>query len=61
MRGAIPSLPQYAFMAWCLVKHRDFTFYLYFFVRLDSKHGKDEKCMQYFGWKSEGKRPLGRP
>jgi hypothetical protein len=23
-------LPQYAFMAWCLVKHRDnFTFYLY--------------------------------
>jgi hypothetical protein len=30
MRGAIHSLPQYAFMAWCLVKHRDnFTFYLY--------------------------------
>jgi hypothetical protein len=29
MRGAIPLLPQYAFMAWCLVKHRDnFTFYL---------------------------------
>jgi hypothetical protein len=27
MRGAIPPLPQYAFMAWCLVKHRDtFTF-----------------------------------
>jgi hypothetical protein len=27
MRGAIPSLPQYAFMVWCLVKHRDnFTF-----------------------------------
>jgi hypothetical protein len=27
MRGAIPSLPQYVFMAWCLVKHRDsFTF-----------------------------------
>jgi hypothetical protein len=23
MRGAIPPLPQYAFMAWCLVKHRD--------------------------------------
>jgi hypothetical protein len=21
--GVIPSLPQYAFMAWCLVKHRD--------------------------------------
>jgi hypothetical protein len=27
MRGAIPPLSQYAFMAWCLVKHRDnFTF-----------------------------------
>jgi hypothetical protein len=23
MTGAIPPLPQYAFMAWCLVKHRD--------------------------------------
>jgi hypothetical protein len=31
MRGAISPLPQYAFMAWCLVKHRDnftFTFYV---------------------------------
>jgi hypothetical protein len=30
MRGAIPPYPQYAFMAWFLVKHRDnfnFTFY----------------------------------
>jgi hypothetical protein len=28
MRVAIPPLPQYVFMAWCLVKHRDnFTFY----------------------------------
>jgi hypothetical protein len=27
MKGAIPPLLQYAFMAWCLVKHRDnFTF-----------------------------------
>jgi hypothetical protein len=27
MRGDIPALPQYVFMAWCLVKHRDnFTF-----------------------------------
>jgi hypothetical protein len=26
MSGAILPLPQYAFMAWCLVKHRDFTF-----------------------------------
>jgi hypothetical protein len=34
MRGAIPPLPQYAFMAWCLVKHRDsFTFYIRYEVR----------------------------
>jgi hypothetical protein len=27
MRGAIPPLPKYVFMAWCLIKHRDnFTF-----------------------------------
>jgi hypothetical protein len=27
MLGAMSSLPQYVFMAWCLVKHRDnFTF-----------------------------------
>jgi len=29
MRGYIPPLPQYVFLAWCLVKHRDnfaFTF-----------------------------------
>jgi len=30
MSGAVPPLPQYVFMVWCLVKHRDnFTFYLY--------------------------------
>jgi hypothetical protein len=30
MRGAVPTLSQYVFMAWCLVKHRhNFTFYLY--------------------------------
>jgi hypothetical protein len=23
MHGAVPPLPQYVFMAWCLVKHRD--------------------------------------
>jgi hypothetical protein len=29
MRGAIPPLPLYVYMAWCLVKHRDnFTFTL---------------------------------
>jgi hypothetical protein len=28
MRGAIPSLPQYVFIAWCLVKHRELIVYL---------------------------------
>jgi hypothetical protein len=28
--GAIPPLPQYAFMTWCLVKH--FTFLPYFWL-----------------------------
>jgi hypothetical protein len=32
MRGDIPPLPQYVFMEWYLVKHRDnFTFYLYLY------------------------------
>jgi hypothetical protein len=38
MRGAIPPLPQYVFMAWCLVKHRDnFNFYLYLLGVRDGK------------------------
>jgi hypothetical protein len=33
MHGAIPPLPQYAFMAWCLDKHRDnFAFIITIFV-----------------------------
>jgi hypothetical protein len=29
MRGAIPTLPNFIFLAWCLIKHRDsFTFTL---------------------------------
>jgi hypothetical protein len=41
MRGAIPPLPQYAFMAWCLVKkHRDnFTF-----TQHDKEYGGSGKC-----------------
>jgi hypothetical protein len=28
MRGAVPPLPRYVSMEWCLVKHRDnFTFF----------------------------------
>jgi hypothetical protein len=33
MRGGIPPLPQYVFMAWCLVKHRDnFTFLAFYII-----------------------------
>jgi hypothetical protein len=36
MRGAIPPIPHYVFMVWCLVRYRDnFTFYLDF---LENKH-----------------------
>jgi hypothetical protein len=35
MQGAIPPLPQYVFMAWCLVKCRDnFTFTLRLWIDL---------------------------
>jgi hypothetical protein len=30
MRGAIPPIPKFAFMAWCLIKHRDNFTLLYF-------------------------------
>jgi len=41
MRGAIPPLPKYVFMAWCLVKHSDnfaFTFYPEKLVFIDSTY-----------------------
>jgi hypothetical protein len=40
MHGAIPPLPQYVFfMAWCLVKHRDFTYHLCRYVYDLSPYG----------------------
>jgi hypothetical protein len=40
MHGAIPPLPEYVFMAWFLVKHRDnFTFTIYGFI--DGMGGKE--------------------
>jgi hypothetical protein len=46
MRGAIPPLPQYVFMAWCLVKHRDnFTFT----HRSARRKGKDGSTMKRGG------------
>jgi hypothetical protein len=46
MSGAIPPLPQYAFMAWSLVKARG-QFYL-----LCSTYGSDEKFLRNFGRKT---------
>jgi hypothetical protein len=37
VRGAIPSLPQYVFMAWRLVKHRDKFTYAFVFT-LNKEH-----------------------
>jgi hypothetical protein len=33
MHGAIPPLPQYAFMAWCSFKNNNFTFTFYLYLR----------------------------
>jgi len=38
MSGGINPLPQYAFMMWCFVKHRDFTFTYYCRVSFDTAH-----------------------
>jgi hypothetical protein len=42
MRDSIPPLPQYIFMAWCLVKQRNnFTFTLSFSCRLSEAYFKN--------------------
>jgi hypothetical protein len=48
MTGAIPPLPQYAFMTWCLVKAQGlYLFYLTFTMcGTCSTHGSDEKCIK---------------
>jgi hypothetical protein len=52
MRGAIPPHPQYVFMAWCSVKHRDkftFAFYLLATTRIKGgkKSGREDYIMYY--------------
>jgi hypothetical protein len=47
MSAAMPPLPQYAFMAWCLVKSTGTTlpFYLYLLDRrVDGPHGRPGRC-----------------
>jgi len=34
MNGAKPPLLQYVFMAWCLFKHREFTYLLTFLLNM---------------------------
>jgi hypothetical protein len=38
------STPQYTFMAWCLVKHRDSTFYNIMEILMN--HSRNEKCQK---------------
>jgi hypothetical protein len=55
MRGAIPLLPHYAFMGWCLVKHGDnFTFT--FFTRF-SWPSENMVCPLTFSGKFQGCEP----
>jgi hypothetical protein len=51
MSGAIPPPPQYAFMAWYLVKHRDnFTFYKTSSIAVGS-------CSRDFGFRFSARKP----
>jgi hypothetical protein len=64
MSGAILPLPQYAIMAWCLVKARG-ELYLYLTIFIGEGHvvRMEEMRNAYrilFG-KPEGKKPLARP
>jgi hypothetical protein len=53
MRGAIPPLPQYDFMTWCLDKHSDnFTFYiliLSYHLRLGPPYGVIFSRFPFYG------------
>jgi hypothetical protein len=42
MRGAIPPLPQYAFMAWCLIKHRDNSTFTHDLLHVQYPNGQLE-------------------
>jgi hypothetical protein len=54
MRGAIPPLLQYVFMAWCLVKHRDFKTNLVSQCKGATKiEFEDRKLRRIFGPKGQ--------
>jgi hypothetical protein len=58
MRGAIPPLPQYVFMTWCLVKHRD-NFYL-LQMRACSLHREMKNVYKHLVGYPKEKRLLGK-
>jgi hypothetical protein len=50
MRGAIPPLPQYSFMAWCSVKKKaqgQLYLYLYLYVLFEGHHGANGCLVKY--------------
>jgi hypothetical protein len=55
MSGAIPPLPQNVLMAWCLVKHTDFTFFTFYLYWVLLSPGKFNQSKG--GWFSQ-LRPL---
>jgi hypothetical protein len=58
MRRVILPLPQYVFMAWCLVKQRDnFTFYLFIRIRVYPKVSGLAAWSENYKWYSS--LPLG--
>jgi hypothetical protein len=49
MSGAIPPFPQYAFMAWCLVKaQKQLYLYLYRFSMIPALHELEIKHLTFF-------------
>jgi hypothetical protein len=49
MRGAIPPLSQYVFMAWCLVKHRDNFTFTFLCEQTTRKQNKKTNNFNYSG------------
>jgi hypothetical protein len=51
MRGAIPLLPLYVFMAWCLIKDRDnFILYLLYNILLEYLESRDSSVGIVLGY-----------
>jgi hypothetical protein len=55
MRGAIPPLPQYAFMAWCSVKAQG---HLYLYTKLWSENFEEMLVRPRYKWEDIIRRVL---